>query len=131
MTASSSSDIGDLEKAISQPSGITHFQGYSGQNDSQTRSCSSTDHPSQCCHAGSRELCSGFRHCQHSTLGQTDEVICTDLAEADTVRGEQLGAVDRVLSMVASRSSYDPGPPPDGGWVAWTQCKLNNARVMK
>lgn len=28
----------------------------------------------------------------------------------------------RVLSLITSRSSVDPGPPPDGGWLAWSQC---------
>jgi hypothetical protein len=32
-------------------------------------------------------------------------------------------AVGRVLSRLTSRSSVDPGPPPDGGWLAWSQCK--------
>lgn len=31
--------------------------------------------------------------------------------------------LDRVVSSVASRSSFDPGPPPDGGWLAWSQCE--------
>lgn len=30
----------------------------------------------------------------------------------------------RVVNRVVSRSSYDPGPPPDGGWLVWTRCKL-------
>lgn len=33
--------------------------------------------------------------------------------------------LDRVVSRVTSRSSIDPGPPPDGGWLAWSQCKLS------
>lgn len=33
------------------------------------------------------------------------------------------GVVGRVLSRITSKSSIDPGPPPDGGWLAWTQCK--------
>lgn len=32
------------------------------------------------------------------------------------------GIATRVLSRLTSRSSIDPGPPPDGGWVAWGQC---------
>ncbi|KAK5993109.1 MFS-type transporter [Cladobotryum mycophilum] len=28
----------------------------------------------------------------------------------------------RVLGRIVSRSTADPGPPPDGGWVAWSQC---------
>lgn len=30
--------------------------------------------------------------------------------------------IDRVLSRVISRASGDPGPPPDGGSMAWLQC---------
>lgn len=33
------------------------------------------------------------------------------------------GPLGRVLSRITTRSSYDPGPPPDGGWLAWSQCK--------
>ena len=29
----------------------------------------------------------------------------------------------RFMSRVTSRSSIDPGPPPDGGRQAWAQCK--------
>ena len=32
------------------------------------------------------------------------------------------GVLDNILSRTRSRSSYiDPGPPPDGGLIAWTQ----------
>lgn len=34
------------------------------------------------------------------------------------------GIATRVLSRLTSRSSVDPGPPPDGGWLAWSQCML-------
>lgn len=30
--------------------------------------------------------------------------------------------VSRVLSRMTSKSSIDPGPPPDGGARAWAQC---------
>lgn len=29
----------------------------------------------------------------------------------------------RVLSRATSRSSYNPGPAPDGGYAAWAACK--------
>ena len=32
------------------------------------------------------------------------------------------GVLGRALSRATSRSSIDPGPPPDGGWLAWSQC---------
>ncbi|KAJ6788924.1 hypothetical protein PWT90_00135 [Aphanocladium album] len=34
------------------------------------------------------------------------------------------GAVGSVLSRITSKSSVDPGPAPDGGWVAWSQCLI-------
>lgn len=34
--------------------------------------------------------------------------------------------ISRALSRLTSRSSFDPGPPPDGGWVAWSQCKMKS-----
>lgn len=57
-----------------------------------------------------------------------------DSANTDDDQRHQLGdgddehepsILDRVVSRVTSQTSnYDPGPPPDGGLVAWTQCKL-------
>ncbi|KEY73490.1 hypothetical protein S7711_03658 [Stachybotrys chartarum IBT 7711] len=35
---------------------------------------------------------------------------------------EPTTVIDRVLSRVISRASGDPGPPPDGGYMAWLQC---------
>lgn len=35
---------------------------------------------------------------------------------------EAASVLDRVVSHITSRSSIDPGPPPDGGWLAWSQC---------
>lgn len=37
-------------------------------------------------------------------------------------RNGESGVLGRVLSRVASRSSAQPGPPPDGGWESWSQC---------
>ena len=28
----------------------------------------------------------------------------------------------QVMSRISSKSTVDPGPPPDGGWTAWMQC---------
>lgn len=33
------------------------------------------------------------------------------------------GAVSRVLSRISTKSSWNPGPPPDGGKVAWLACE--------
>lgn len=47
--------------------------------------------------------------------------------------GEDNGpsVMDRVLSRVTSKSSVDPGPPPDGGWKAWGVCKFLSLSVSK
>lgn len=50
--------------------------------------------------------------------GEEDE----DEDEDDTANQ---GIATRVLSRLTSRSSYDPGPPPDGGRAAWSQCMMN------
>lgn len=39
--------------------------------------------------------------------------------EADGVAG----TVSRVLSRISTKSSWNPGPPPDGGRVAWLACE--------
>ncbi|XWW99887.1 hypothetical protein V2A60_007901 [Cordyceps javanica] len=40
------------------------------------------------------------------------------------------GVFGRVLSRITSKSSVDPGPPPDGGWVAWTQCFIGHMVIF-
>lgn len=41
----------------------------------------------------------------------------------DETAGErQPDMLDRVVSRVMSRSSYELSAPPDGGWLAWSQC---------
>ena len=39
----------------------------------------------------------------------------------NTDESEPEGVLAKVLSRTISRISIDPGPPPDGGLVAWTQ----------
>lgn len=39
--------------------------------------------------------------------------------------------LDRVASRVTSRSSVDPGPPPDGGFHAWSQGALPPSPVSR
>lgn len=50
--------------------------------------------------------------------------------EDDIIGEEQPSVVDRVVSRVTSRSSYDPGPPPDGGWLAWSQCLVGHIVIF-
>ena len=40
-------------------------------------------------------------------------------------------AVGRVLSRITSKSSIDPGPPPDGGLKAWSQCMVLTITVPR
>ncbi|KAI0157089.1 MFS general substrate transporter [Hypoxylon sp. FL1284] len=46
--------------------------------------------------------------------------------EADGVTG----AVSRVLSRISTKSSWNPGPPPDGGRVAWLMCLCAHFAIM-
>ena len=49
---------------------------------------------------------------------------------AENSNGVQSG-LEKVLSRIASRASYhDPGPPPDGGLQAWTQCLMGHLVVV-
>lgn len=40
------------------------------------------------------------------------------------------GVLAKVLSRTTSRISIDPGPPPDGGLVAWTQAIMGHLIVF-
>ncbi|KAI1105453.1 MFS general substrate transporter [Jackrogersella minutella] len=40
------------------------------------------------------------------------------------------GAVSRVLSKISTKSSWNPGPPPDGGRVAWLACLCGHFAIM-
>lgn len=51
--------------------------------------------------------------------GEDDDDDDDDDVNSD-VRAQS--AVGRVLSRITSKSSIDPGPPPDGGLKAWSQC---------
>lgn len=53
-----------------------------------------------------------------SDLEESDQ----DPAGAGAGADRPAGVLDRVLSRITTRSSIDPGPPPDGGWVGWSQC---------
>lgn len=54
------------------------------------------------------------------TKGADDEY------ENDGESMQRQSTVNRVLSRIASRVSVDPGPPPDGGFRAWSQCEYNH-----
>ncbi|KAI1463560.1 MFS general substrate transporter [Daldinia caldariorum] len=40
------------------------------------------------------------------------------------------GVVSRVLSRMSTKSSWNPGPPPDGGKVAWLMCICGHLAIM-
>lgn len=44
--------------------------------------------------------------------------------------GGVLGLADRVLSRTTSKSSFNPGPPPDGGLKAWTAVAAGHLVIM-
>lgn len=41
-----------------------------------------------------------------------------------------LGLADRVISRTTSKSSFNPGPPPDGGLRAWTSVAAGHLVIM-
>ncbi|KAI2627549.1 MFS general substrate transporter [Hypoxylon sp. NC1633] len=48
----------------------------------------------------------------------------------DTEAEGMAGAVSRVLSRISTKSSWNPGPPPDGGRVAWMACLGGHLAIM-
>ncbi|KAI1458557.1 MFS general substrate transporter [Annulohypoxylon moriforme] len=48
----------------------------------------------------------------------------------DTEADGMTGALNRVLSRISTRSSWNPGPPPDGGRVAWLACLCGHFAIM-
>ncbi|KAI1763684.1 MFS general substrate transporter [Hypoxylon sp. FL1150] len=48
----------------------------------------------------------------------------------DTEADGMAGAVSRVLSRISTKSSWNPGPPPDGGRVAWIACLCGHFAIM-
>lgn len=73
---------------------------------------------------------------EESTIGlpgsetqQLDEAVAGEKREEGFNAAET--GLERVLSRIASRSSYpDPGPPPDGGLQAWTQSLMGHLVVF-
>ncbi|KAK7227149.1 hypothetical protein V2G26_015152 [Clonostachys chloroleuca] len=56
--------------------------------------------------------------------GAIDELEnIAEVCEGEPEENDSPGVVSCVLSRITSRSTtIDPGPPPDGGWTAWSQC---------
>jgi hypothetical protein len=41
------------------------------------------------------------------------------------------GILSRTLSKARTQDSHNPGPPPDGGWRAWSQALLCHLVIFK
>ncbi|KAK8069599.1 MFS monocarboxylate transporter [Apiospora phragmitis] len=51
-------------------------------------------------------------------------------AVLDTEASGVAGTMNRVLSRISTKSSWNPGPPPDGGKAAWLACLCAHLVVM-
>ena len=45
-------------------------------------------------------------------------------------RDSKRPALSRVISRITTHSITDPGPPPDGGLKAWTQCAMSWLAIL-
>ncbi|PWI76356.1 MFS monocarboxylate transporter [Purpureocillium lilacinum] len=140
MTASSSSEAGDLEKqplptetAPPRNHHLDETKEYSVDDDDDAK----TTKRDGIARRGSRASSGRGRglaslHSSRSSSSEGDgEAGDEDEVEVEEVIGEEHPSVlDRVLSRVTSKSSYDPGPPPDGGWLAWTQCLVGHIVIF-
>jgi hypothetical protein len=130
MAGSSSSDPLDLEK-------------QAASTDRDTDAVQDEKHP---INGRNRQSCTSQRDCEGWAAAQDSLApvcsrinsraqaaqannICDGAPEGDgensdgTSIHETPSAMNRVLSRITSKSSVDPGPPPDGGMLAWTQCR--------
>lgn len=132
MASSSNSDQVDLEKAYgrdatspaaaaSSPIGTCHDAlGKGNDRDCEGWAAGQDTLAPVCSRAGSQAH--GLEEGRENGVGHDDE----DKDESEDNDGPVGGVMGRVLSRITSKSSVDPGPPPDGGWVAWTQCKCSS-----
>lgn len=143
--ASSSSELGDLEKAYAATTSSQHgneanngtigkaslnpnideneknsrdCKGWAAGQDALTPVCSraAVGRPPGEGEESTHTPCHGIENQDH---GSGDDSDYENEDGAATT-----GVLGRVLSRMTSKSSVDPGPPPDGGWVAWSQCKF-------
>jgi hypothetical protein len=134
MTASPSSDAFDSEKASSGQSVEYPLRQNSVDGGTNAQAGKLSGHPMQCNDCPADECCSNLGHSQDDNSNGPDHNTNSGLdGNAYNVpENQDSGIVGRVLSRVtvASKSSYDPGPPPDGGLLAWTQCKLMRPKAF-
>lgn len=65
------------------------------------------------------------KHTENNESASTDytsDPECNKSDDEDDNEEHQQGVLQRVLTLVTSKSSVDIGPPPDGGTRAWLQC---------
>lgn len=81
-------------------------------------------------HNGERASSSRFDDEEQSIIASPE--ILSPSKEVQDVRIETMnepgagGVLAKVLSRTTSRISIDPGPPPDGGFKAWTQVLMGH-----
>jgi hypothetical protein len=63
---------------------------------------------------------------RRSTHSDTDEITPSSLPQhrnsLSKTKSATVSVLNRVATRLTTRSLIDPGPPPDGGLKAWTQC---------
>ncbi|KAI6783654.1 Major Facilitator Superfamily [Emericellopsis cladophorae] len=86
----------------------------------QSQQYASGEMESRTAQSPDKRATSSTRAEHHPSLPEADDGH--DDESSSDEGGDQPSILDRVLSRVTSRSSVDPGPPPDGGMQAWSQC---------
>ncbi|KAI0893157.1 MFS general substrate transporter [Annulohypoxylon nitens] len=78
--------------------------------------------------------CPSRRKDEEQTTGSPAEVVedwqIPPEPNLNTEAEGMTGALNRVLSRISTKSSWNPGPPPDGGRVAWIACLCGHLAIM-
>lgn len=65
----------------------------------------------------------GIKHSkEHDAVSDADDEDWAVEPEPDILNTDAEGVggtIARVLSRISTNASWNPGPPPDGGWAAW------------
>ncbi|OAQ96896.1 hypothetical protein LLEC1_00572 [Akanthomyces lecanii] len=129
MASSSTSDQLDLEKALAPPPPPPHSRNSATAIDA---ACLGSNEDKDCegWAAGQNALAPACSRTNSNGRAAQDEGHNARRGDEDDGSHDHQhdhgiggggGVVGRVLSRITSKSSVDPGPPPDGGWLAWTQ----------
>ena len=54
-------------------------------------------------------------------MTERGDIEVLQFAENDVMRDEESGKKDAITRTSTKSSWKDPGPPPDGGWIGWSQ----------